>query len=412
MALIDLVGERSLAAAIVGETLLAREFLDFPVERILDGLLDQSATRPPQRTCKILFDRLEARPFHNPSDFAIAREIESSWDGIRSELKAACYQGPFSAYRQAGSNFTDPNHWSTVNLLLPSGRLAPHASLCPKTTTMLQASGVFCEAAMISRLAPGGHILPHCGPWNARLVAHVGITAPEAAEMRVASESRHWTEGRAMIFDDSFEHECWNNAEADRFVLLFAIWHPGWLEHELVLLKNIERHMARIYWDSEEDGFLKRFDHLIEIENSQHQCAFWPASVSAPPWLGTGTLIANLAKIENFQFEGESMTICPPSEIRTFSALIVASRRRILLSCSASNSTLKELVLLIDNDLSAVPRKNRLIFKFASTLKPTESRSASDELSSGWKKSASNIRRGASPSCQTSCSKLSSNTTV
>src|SRR5262249_15670189 len=123
---------------------------------------------------------------------------------------------------------------------------------------------------------------PHCGPWNARLVAHVGIMTPAGAQMRGASERRHWDEGRTLLFDDSFEHESWNNAETDRAVLLFAIWHPGWLEHELVLLRNIERHIARIYWDSDEAGFLSQFDELITIRNADQHLALWPAVIPVP----------------------------------------------------------------------------------------------------------------------------------
>jgi aspartyl/asparaginyl beta-hydroxylase (cupin superfamily) len=282
MALIDLVEDPAVAAAIVGEALLAREFLAAPVDRIVDGVLDRSTARPPGRSCKVLFEGLEARPFHDAGNFALAREIESSWDTIRGELRAACDRGPFSVYRQTGSDFTDAGHWSTINLLLPAGRLAPHASLCPKTADMLRVSDEFCEVGMISRLTPGGHIRPHCGPWNARLVAHVGIATSQAAQLRVASQWRRWNEGRTLIFDDSFEHECRNNAPTDRLVLLFAIWHPGWLEHERALLRNIERHLAGIYWEHERPGFLKQFDGFATIVNGHRQRALWPTAVRIP----------------------------------------------------------------------------------------------------------------------------------
>jgi len=49
--------------------------------------------------------------------------------------------------------------------------------------------------------------------------------------MKVASETRRWERGKALVFDDSFEHETWNRAEQDRVVLLFDVWHPD-LTHE------------------------------------------------------------------------------------------------------------------------------------------------------------------------------------
>jgi aspartyl/asparaginyl beta-hydroxylase (cupin superfamily) len=39
-----------------------------------------------------------------------------------------------------------------------------------------------------------------------------------------------------MIFDDSFEHEAWNNGDSVRAVLLFEIWRPEISEDEKVAL--------------------------------------------------------------------------------------------------------------------------------------------------------------------------------
>ena len=32
--------------------------------------------------------------------------------------------------------------------------------------------------------------------------------------------------GKAMIFDDSIEHEAWNDSDETRLILLFEIWRP------------------------------------------------------------------------------------------------------------------------------------------------------------------------------------------
>ena len=29
-----------------------------------------------------------------------------------------------------------------------------------------------------------------------------------------------------LVFDDSFEHDVWNDGDAARFVLIVDIWHP------------------------------------------------------------------------------------------------------------------------------------------------------------------------------------------
>ena len=57
---------------------------------------------------------------------------------------------------------------------------------------------------------------------------------PNVCRIRVGNEWREWTEGKCLIFDDSFEHEVvYDATEAaasgeaqDRIVLLLRFWHP------------------------------------------------------------------------------------------------------------------------------------------------------------------------------------------
>ena len=55
---------------------------------------------------------------------------------------------------------------------------------------------------------------------------HIGINLPDNAAMRVGNSTRHWAEGKALLFDDSFEHEVWNNGTEPRLVFIFDVWHP------------------------------------------------------------------------------------------------------------------------------------------------------------------------------------------
>jgi aspartyl/asparaginyl beta-hydroxylase (cupin superfamily) len=42
----------------------------------------------------------------------------------------------------------------------------------------------------------------------------------------VGGETRQWEEGKAFAFDDTIEHEAWNNSAATRIVLIFDVWNP------------------------------------------------------------------------------------------------------------------------------------------------------------------------------------------
>jgi aspartate beta-hydroxylase len=35
-----------------------------------------------------------------------------------------------------------------------------------------------------------------------------------------------WKEGDVVVFDDSFEHEVWNNSSEDRMIFILDIFHP------------------------------------------------------------------------------------------------------------------------------------------------------------------------------------------
>ena len=47
-----------------------------------------------------------------------------------------------------------------------------------------------------------------------------------AVGLRVADQVREWHEGSAVVLDDSYVHEVWNDSEESRVVLLLDLWHP------------------------------------------------------------------------------------------------------------------------------------------------------------------------------------------
>ena len=52
------------------------------------------------------------------------------------------------------------------------------------------------------------------GPTNKKLRVHLPLVTPGAglARLRVGSQTREVRLGQALIFDDSFEHEAWNDS--------------------------------------------------------------------------------------------------------------------------------------------------------------------------------------------------------
>jgi len=64
------------------------------------------------------------------------------------------------------------------------------------------------------------------GVSNVRLVTHLPLIVPPDCGFRVANDTRQWVPGKAWVFDDTIQHEAWNDSEQLRVVLIFDVWHP------------------------------------------------------------------------------------------------------------------------------------------------------------------------------------------
>ena len=94
----------------------------------------------------------------------------------------------------------------------------------------------FAPTALFSALAPRTRIPPHTGSTNSRLVVHLPLVLPGPARFRVGNDTRAWRMGEAWVFDDTIEHEAWNDADETRVILIFDIWNPllSQAERELI----------------------------------------------------------------------------------------------------------------------------------------------------------------------------------
>lgn len=115
---------------------------------------------------------------------------------------------------------------------------------------------------MLSILKPKTHIPPHYGLSNFKLTLHLPILVPEGElSITVGKQSRIWTEGQHLLFDDSYLHEAENMSDKTRMVLIADIWHPDLsrLEQECltVAIKQID------HWHKE--AFNTLFNYSLQI---------------------------------------------------------------------------------------------------------------------------------------------------
>jgi len=168
-----------------------------------------------------------------PNDrFPWIAEVEANWKTIRDELEKVLED------REALPNFqdiskdqieiTDDDNWKTFFLYGFGFEAKLGTELCPRTAALMkQIPGM--TTAMFSILSPGKHILDHRGPYKGVLRYHLGLIVPkekEACRIRVGEDFRHWEEGESMIFDDTYNHEVWNDTDETRVVLFVDVLRP------------------------------------------------------------------------------------------------------------------------------------------------------------------------------------------
>ncbi len=182
--------------------------------------------------------------FHDREQFSWLPEVEAATDDIRSELLAVLDDEVAAAdlepYMQRSDTepleqWTDLNKslkWSAYHFAIYGKHFTEHRQRCPKTAALLDRMPQpdiqnRCPASLYSILEPHTHIPGHNGVANFRLLCHLPLILPGNCRFRVGSSIREWKMGEALVFDDSIEHEAWNDSDQRRAVFIFDIWHPA-----------------------------------------------------------------------------------------------------------------------------------------------------------------------------------------
>jgi aspartate beta-hydroxylase len=114
-----------------------------------------------------------------------------------------------------------------------------------------------------SAVVPGTHITPHNGPTGKKLRLHLPVLGTEGAKMRVGDETRDLEEGKAFIFDDSFNHEAWHNGTQTRINLILDFWHPELSDHEVKFFQLLLK--AKLKGEKFYSAKVGNQDHLYSI---------------------------------------------------------------------------------------------------------------------------------------------------
>jgi aspartyl/asparaginyl beta-hydroxylase (cupin superfamily)/Flp pilus assembly protein TadD len=193
------------------------------------------------------FPYLPAIEFFDRSQFPWFERLEAATDMIRGELSQIWSDGetgfrPYVRFEagQPVNQWANLNHspaWSAWFLWEDGVRNEAHCARCPKLAALLDELPLLdipdkAPTAMFSILAPHTRIPPHTGSSNVRATVHLPLVVPPGCGFRVGAETREWQEGRAWAFDDTIEHEAWNDGGSPRAILIIDAWNPLLTEAE------------------------------------------------------------------------------------------------------------------------------------------------------------------------------------
>lgn len=184
---------------------------------------------------------LPADEYFDRVHFPWMDELEAAAPKIRAEFRDLLEKGDegFAPYVQyppgyPPSKWSELDHskrWSAYFLWRHGKRIDAHCARCPETAAALAKLPLADHAgraptAFFSLLHPHTRIPPHTGVTNTRTIVHLALIVPEGCGFRVGGETRQWVEGQAFAFDDTIEHEAWNDSDQLRAVLIFDVWNP------------------------------------------------------------------------------------------------------------------------------------------------------------------------------------------
>ncbi|XP_055205278.2 aspartyl/asparaginyl beta-hydroxylase isoform X16 [Gorilla gorilla gorilla] len=176
---------------------------------------------------------LKAQPWWTPKETGyteLVKSLERNWKLIRDEGLAVMDKAK-GLFLPEDENLREKGDWSQFTLWQQGRRNENACKGAPKTCTLLEKfpETTGCRRGQIkySIMHPGTHVWPHTGPTNCRLRMHLGLVIPkEGCKIRCANETKTWEEGKVLIFDDSFEHEVWQDASSFRLIFIVDVWHP------------------------------------------------------------------------------------------------------------------------------------------------------------------------------------------
>jgi beta-hydroxylase len=220
-----------------------------------------------------VFDRLIASsslvandPILDVRHFGWTALLRDHWQEIRDEAMAVA-QGSAAPSLATISpdhrSIAEIGKWRSFFLWGYGYPIDDNLARCPRTQALVERIPGL-NSAFFSILAPGTHIPAHRGVTKGLITCHLGLIVPRDGDvrMRVGDRVVRWAEGETLVFDDTYDHEVWNDTGGTRVVLLVQFERP---------LRNPGKWFADLFL-----GFVRR---SAFVQDARENIRSWNAAV-------------------------------------------------------------------------------------------------------------------------------------
>ena len=209
--------------------------------RFFRQLTDHSTWLAPFNALMYVCSRVPPTPYLDPALFPELAPLTARWQEVRDEALRLYDQGYIRAPRDhidIGFHSFFKGGYKRFYLKWYDTPPPSAQKLCPATVKLIE-SIPSVSAAMFALLPPNAKIVVHRDPYAGSIRYHLGLVTPndERCRIIVDGEARHWEDGKALLFDETYVHHAENGTDQWRLILFCDVERPvaprfvGWINH-------------------------------------------------------------------------------------------------------------------------------------------------------------------------------------
>ena len=175
---------------------------------------------------------VEDKPVVDSKHFPFLKEFEDNWQTIHAEVKEILkHREDIPLFHDVSPDqmrISTGANWRTFILFGFGQKLQKNVKQAPFTTALLERVPNI-QTAWFSILGPNYHIPAHRGVTKGILRCHLGLIIPKDSRncyLRIENQIQVWEQGKLFVFDDTYDHEVFNNTDEERVILLFDFDRP------------------------------------------------------------------------------------------------------------------------------------------------------------------------------------------